>query len=165
MIAYRVMTQDLMDRVRIAADRAAAGNVRAMAFLTLVAARLSIHDAPKAEETITVAPTRQNERGQFVRGSGRRRRSRGGKIPSPPGTPPYTHGGRLPAAIGYAVEGDTAVIGTQYSKIGTGGEPHEDGGEYKGDDYPERRFMGPALDEMSPRFGPSFQGSIGEGVT
>ena len=145
MIGYRVMTQDLMDRVLVASERAAAGNVRAMAFLVMVTARLSIQDAPQSV-------TRR-------RGQNRRRRQR---IPSPVGTPPYTHGGRLPAAIGYAVERTTAVIGTQYSRIGTGGEPHEQGGDYMGDEYPLRSFMGPALAETEPKLGPSFAGSIGE---
>ena len=158
------MTQDLMDRVRVAAERAAAGNVRAMAFLVMVTARLSIKNAPPPTTTTTIAPTKRNARGHFVKGSGKKRRRRGQKVASPPGTPPFTHGGRLPSAIGYAVEGTTAVIGTQYSKIGTAGEPHENSGEYKGDVYPSRSFMGPALGETEPKFGPSFQGSIGSGV-
>lgn len=163
MIGYRVMTQDLMDRVRSAAERAAAGNVRAMAFLVMVTARLSIKNAPPPAITVTVAPTKRDKRGHFVKGSGRKRRRRGQKVASPAGTPPYTHGGRLPASIGYAADGSTAVIGTQYSRIGTGGEPHENEGEYKGDVYPLRAFMSPALAEVEPKFGPSFQGSIGSG--
>lgn len=90
--------------------------------------------------------------------------------PSPPGSPPHTHGGRkragkgkLPKAILYAVDkaaGD-AVIGPAKSKAGTVGQAHEFGGKYKGEQFAERPFMGPALDRQQTKFAASFAGSIG----
>ena len=161
MIGMTAKTQDMMERVAKAADRAAAGNVRAMAYLVMVTSKASIKKAPPPTVTVTAAPLKRNAKGQFKKGSGKRGRKVRRRIPSPRGTPPHTHTGLLPRAIGYAVEGSTAVIGTQYSMIGTGGEPHEEAGEYKGDVFPDRAFMGPALDKTSPLFGPKFQGSIG----
>lgn len=98
-----------------------------------------------------------------------------GDGPSLPGTPPHTHTqkltkkgkvrkGQLPRAIVYDndKESDTAVIGPRESVVGTSGEAHEFGGDYKGQDFPERPFMGPALDKNIDRFASSFAGSIGE---
>ena len=97
-----------------------------------------------------------------------------GDGPSAPGTPPHTHTrkvsksgkvskGQLPRAIVYDndKESDTAVIGPRESVVGTSGEAHEFGGDYKGQDFPERPFMGPALDKNIDRFASSFAGSIG----
>jgi len=71
--------------------------------------------------------------------------------------------GQLPRAIVYDndKESDTAVIGPRESVVGTSGEAHEFGGDYKGQDFPERPFMGPALDKNIDRFASSFAGSIG----
>lgn len=91
-------------------------------------------------------------------------------MPSPPGQPPHTHGGRnrkgkgkLPKSILFAVDksaGD-AVIGPARSKAGTVGQAHEFGGRYKGEQFAERPFMGPALDRQQTKFAASFAGSIG----
>lgn len=90
--------------------------------------------------------------------------------PSPPGQPPHTHGGRnrkgkgkLPKSILFAVDkaaGD-AVIGPARSKAGTVGQAHEFGGQYKGEQFTERPFMGPALDRQQAKFAASFAGTIG----
>ena len=76
---------------------------------------------------------------------------------SDPGTPPHTRRGLLREGILYAVEKDAAraVIGPTYERVGTSGSAHEFGGRYRGDNYPARPFMGPALEAIRPRL-PSF---------
>lgn len=96
--------------------------------------------------------------------------------PSLPGTPPHTHtrrrprtgkarqrAGSLPRAIAVAQDtsAQTAVIGPRYSMAGESGNAHEFGGEFKGHNYPERRFMGPALERNVNTFGGELAGSIG----
>lgn len=92
--------------------------------------------------------------------------------PSAPGTPPHTHTQRitkkgkvrkgvLPKAIVYASKRGEAVIGPRKSVVGLSAAAHEFGGEFKGEQYPERPFMGPALEENLTSFGNSFAGSIG----
>ena len=78
---------------------------------------------------------------------------------APPGQPPTTRRGLLRRAIRYAVAADrqSVVIGPAHSLVGTAGEPHEHGGRYKGDRYPRRPFMGPALEEASPLIGPMYK--------
>lgn len=81
--------------------------------------------------------------------------------PSTPGTPPHTHRRMfMRRAIRYAADRDGAVIGPQFSTVGTAGSPHEFGGSYKGGDYPKRPFMGPALNKNLANFAGSFAGSI-----
>jgi len=82
-----------------------------------------------------------------------RRSIRRRKGPSRPGTPPHTHTKRLPSAIVYAVDrpDQRAVIGPARSIAGTSGMPHEFGGRYKGQRYPRRPFMGPALEQVRDR--------------
>jgi hypothetical protein len=53
------------------------------------------------------------------------------------------------------------VIGPRESVVGDVGRAHEFGGEFRGEDYPERPFMTPALDETEEAFGSSFAGSLG----
>ena len=76
---------------------------------------------------------------------------------SDPGTPPHTRRGLLREGILYAVEKDAAraVIGPTFEMVGTSGSAHEFGGRYRGDNYPARPFMGPALEAIRPRL-PSF---------
>ena len=82
--------------------------------------------------------------------------------PSEPGSPPHTHRRIFfRRAIRYAVSPEGAVIGPRESIIGTSGQPHEFGGNYKGSTYPARPFMRPALEEAAPRFAGSWKGSIG----
>jgi hypothetical protein len=68
---------------------------------------------------------------------------------SPPGSPPHTRRGQLKRAIRYDVDKSAgiAVIGPRESMVGTSAEAAEFGGEYKGQQYPKRPFMGPALDK------------------
>lgn len=160
MIGMKVTTQDTTDRVKDAAERASAGNVRSTAFLVMTDAKKSIEKAPPSQEVATRAETRRNKRGQFLKGSGKRRRKKRRRIPSSAGSPPYTLRGKLPRAIQYAASGSTAIIGPAYSVVGTGGEPHEHGGEYRGADYDERPFMRPSLEQNLSRYAGSYEGTI-----
>lgn len=76
-----------------------------------------------------------------------------------PGQPPTTRRGLLRRAIRYQVAPDkmSVVVGPAYSIIGTAGQPHEHGGRYKGEKFPERPFMGPALQEALPMIGPRYR--------
>lgn len=79
--------------------------------------------------------------------------------PSSPGQPPATRRGLLRRAIRYQVADDrrSVVIGPAYSMVGTAGQAHEFGGRYRGDTFPKRPFMGPALDEAAPMIGPTYK--------
>lgn len=93
--------------------------------------------------------------------------------PSAPGTPPHTHTGgvtkkgkvrkgNLQRAIAFDANKESAVIGPRESVVGLAGRAHELGEEFRGDDYPERPFMGPALEQNLDRFAGEWAGSIGE---
>jgi hypothetical protein len=82
--------------------------------------------------------------------------------PSPPGDPPHTRRRLLPRAMRFAVDKQGAVIGPMASMAGQVGGTHEFGGQYKGEQYPERPFMFPALERGVPRFAGQWRGSIGE---
>lgn len=81
------------------------------------------------------------------------------------GSPPNTRKRNfIRRAIRFAVfeDGTGAVIGTMASMIGDAGGAHEQGGEYRGEEYPKREFMGPALDQGAPRLADNWRGTIGE---
>lgn len=85
--------------------------------------------------------------------------------PSPPGQPPHTRGrGRknLRSAVRYDATKTDAVVGPMQSVVGEIGAVHEFGETFRGTDYDERAFMGPALDEHIDRFALMWAGSIGE---
>ncbi len=84
--------------------------------------------------------------------------------PSEPGTPPHSRRGQLRRAIKFDVDkaSETAVIGPEASIVGEAGAAHEFGGEFRGQDYPERPFMEPALEANVDRFASEWAGSIGE---
>ncbi len=86
-----------------------------------------------------------------------------GKDASPPGRPPRTRRGRLPRAILYDVDKqrEEAVIGPAAHMAGTAGKPHEFGGKYRGGQYPERPFMGPALTAVADQIPRQFAGMLG----
>ena len=133
MIGVKVKTTDNFKRVEKAADKAA--------FTSFAHAAASI--AKDARSTIEKAPE---------------------GVPSAPGTPPHTHRGRyLSRAIKFAADKEGAVIGPMASIVGEElGPTHEFGQEREGVDFPERPFMGPALERAVPRFGGEWRGSIGE---
>lgn len=93
--------------------------------------------------------------------------------PSAPGEPPHTHTGgitkqgkvrkgNLQRAIAYDADQNSAVIGPRESVVGQAGRAHELGEEFHGDDYPERPYMGPALEHNEVRFASDWAGSLGE---
>ncbi|HJS06712.1 MAG TPA: hypothetical protein VJ809_03605 [Pirellulales bacterium] len=95
--------------------------------------------------------------------------------PSPSGKPPHTRlrvsrktGKVRPGQLQRAIVFDhdktnhVAVIGPRASVVGQSGKAHEFGGAYKGGDFPQRPFMGPALDQTADRFGDDFAGSLGQ---
>jgi hypothetical protein len=91
--------------------------------------------------------------------------------PSSPGRPPHTRlkiskkgkriTGALERAIVFDVTKESAVIGPRATIVGQSGSAHELGGEYKGQIFPERSFMVPALDKNTDRFQADWEGSIG----
>lgn len=83
------------------------------------------------------------------------------KGPSAPGSPPHTHRGNwLRRAIRYSADKEGAVIGPMHSIVSTSGSAHEFGGEYRGQDYPKRSFMEPAMEDNLDIFAGSWNGSI-----
>jgi hypothetical protein len=85
-----------------------------------------------------------------------------GKGPSRPGQPPHQHkGAPQRRAIWFDMDATSAVIGPRASIADQSLSPHEFGGHYKGQNYPERPTMLPALQEVAPRFAGKFAGSIG----
>lgn len=75
-----------------------------------------------------------------------RRRSKSGK-PAPLGKPPKSPTGDLKRAILFYVDRErtTAIVGPDAQQVGDVGAAHEFGGRYKGQHYPRRPFMSPAL--------------------
>lgn len=83
--------------------------------------------------------------------------------PSAPGSPPHTHKGTyLRRAVRYAADKEGAVIGPMASVVGEVGAVHEFGEVFKGSDFEERAFMGPALERALPRLAADWAGTIGE---
>jgi hypothetical protein len=83
---------------------------------------------------------------------------------SPAGTPPFYHinKGFVRKGIAFAASQETVVIGPTKSGYGESMSAHEHGGEYMGAKYPQRPFMGPAMDRNLYRFGSSWSGAIGQ---
>lgn len=81
---------------------------------------------------------------------------------SPAGTPPHSRSGQLQRALAYDVDPktETAVIGPRFSFVGVSAVPEEFGGEYKGAMYPERSFMGPALQGNINLLAEGFTGEV-----
>jgi len=92
-----------------------------------------------------------------------RRSIRRRKKASDEGTPPSTRRGQLKGALQYAVEKEeqTVVIGPSVEAVGTSGAAHEHGGTYKGQRYPKRPFMGPALEQIRDRLPKLWANSVG----
>lgn len=84
------------------------------------------------------------------------------KVASAPGAPPHTHAGKfLKRSIRFAASKRGAVIGPVASMVGRSGAAHELGGKYRGDEYPARPYMEPALEKAEPKFAGEWKGSIG----
>lgn len=79
-----------------------------------------------------------------------------------PGKPPRTRHGQLRRSIVYAVERHrgAVIIGPGFRGVGRSAQPHEFGGPYRGDRYPARPFMGPALEKTAPRLPKLWAGSV-----
>lgn len=82
--------------------------------------------------------------------------------PSPPGSPPHTRKRRLSRAIRYYADVHGAVIGPRASVAGDVGIAHEFGGSFRGQEFPERPFMKPALEANLDQFAGEFSGSISQ---
>jgi hypothetical protein len=91
-----------------------------------------------------------------------RRSIRRRQTASAPGTPPSTRAGRLREAVAYWVDRQrgVAVIGPRASVVGLAGQAHEFGGDYRGDHYPARPYMGPAAAANLGRFRDEFRGNL-----
>lgn len=87
---------------------------------------------------------------------------RRGKNASRPGQPPRTRDGQLRRSLRFSVSEEDAIIGPRYSFVGEAGAAHEFGGSFRGQQYPARPFMLPALQENLGRFASEWRGSIGE---
>ncbi len=85
--------------------------------------------------------------------------------PAAVGQPPHTKnaaGHNLRGAIRYDANKEDAVIGPIASFVGEAGRAHELGDEHRGQDFPERPFMLPALEKNLDRFAKDWKGSITE---
>ena len=84
------------------------------------------------------------------------------KKASPPGQPPRTRRGAMRRAIRYEVENSrqVAVIGPSAEVVGISGIAHEFGGSFRGDMYPDRPFMGPALERGQDKLADFWASSI-----
>jgi hypothetical protein len=151
MIGMSVKIEDRTKRVEKAADKAVFRNLQHAAASLRKDARSTIKRAPKEQRVGS-----KSRKGKKVR--------RARHAASPEGTPPFTQRGQLLNAIVFDVAPDksSAIVGPRYSVVGTSAEAHEFGGQYKGQEYPERPFMEPALERAESRFAGSFSGSIGE---
>lgn len=134
------------NKVKDAASRANFTNLTHAAAAIRLTARHSIKKAPKARG--------RDEKGRF--------KSAGRVQPSMPGTPPHTRKGQIKRAILYSVErkAGRALIGPSYEMMGASASAHEFGGRFRGQRYPRRAFMGPALQENLPRLPRFWAGSV-----
>ena len=82
--------------------------------------------------------------------------------PSRPGRPPHTRRGLARRAIMYSVDrkAQRAVIGPEASIIGDAMRAHEFGGDFRGQTYPQRPFMGPALERNVGLLPTGFAGEV-----
>lgn len=90
---------------------------------------------PRALERMSIEVV-QTARGLFIRSTD----------PSRAGSPPHSGTGKLPDSIDFAVGPDDSLIGTRFSHVGKVGAVHEFGGEFMGQRFDRREFMGPALE-------------------
>ena len=81
---------------------------------------------------------------------------------APPGAPPHTRRGQLKRAIRFAVEPaqQRVFIGPTYTLVGRSAAAHEFGGRYRGQRYPQRPLMGPALSSLRNRLARFWANSV-----
>jgi hypothetical protein len=91
-----------------------------------------------------------------------RRSIRRSKNPSRAGKPPHTRFGQLKRSLRYSVEKvrQRVLIGPTYGIVGRSATAHEFGGRYRGQRYPKRPLMGPALMKIKDRLPRMWAGSI-----
>lgn len=149
MIGATVRIEDRTKDIEKAVDAAAFKNLSIMSALTRSDAMLSIleRDGPSAPGT----PPHTHTHGVYKRGN-KRGRKKGDK-----------KAGVLPRSIVYRVDKRelSSVVGPSFRVAGTVGMAHEFGGLYKGQIFPERPFMKPALEHHLENFATSFKSSIG----
>jgi len=119
-------------------------------------------DAGKVEKAVRNASFRNlGHAGGAIRLTARRSIKKRRKA-SPPGQPPHTRRGQLRGAIVYAVEKDrqSVVVGPQHRDVGDVGLAHEFGGRFRGQTYPKRAFMGPALEKVKDRLPRKWANSV-----
>lgn len=119
----------------------------------------------RVEKSAEEATYRNIQHGLFSIGKRAKASIKKSKKPSAPGSPPTTRGrGRknLRGAIFTDANRESGIVGPRHSFVGDVGEAHEFGKERKGDQFPERSFMGLALAASTDRFAARWQGSIGE---
>jgi len=84
--------------------------------------------------------------------------------PSEPGRPPHTRKGQIRRAILFAVKEDhgllAALVGTSHDILGPAGRAHEFGGRFRGEVYPKRAFMRPALNVVANQLPDFFRHSL-----
>lgn len=81
------------------------------------------------------------------------------KTAAPAGSPPATRKGRLRKAIVFHVFRGLgrAIVGPTANIVGPAGGAHEHGGQFRGESYPARPFMGPALVKTNTQFAAFFR--------
>jgi hypothetical protein len=91
-----------------------------------------------------------------------KRSIRKSKKPSTPGSAPHTRQGQLKRAVVYAVEKSKqkVVIGPTHELVGPSAMAHEFGGRFRGEQYPKRPLMGPALEKNLDRLPRFWAGSV-----
>ena len=91
-----------------------------------------------------------------------RRSIRKRKRPSAPGSAPHTRQGQLRRAIAYSVEKqkERVVVGPEHAIVGPSAMAHEFGGDFRGEKYQRRPFMGPALKKIQDRLPRQWAGSV-----
>ncbi len=86
--------------------------------------------------------------------------------PSRRGQPPHTRRGKgnaqLKRSLRFAANKEGAIIGPRHSFVGESGAAHELGQTFRGQQFDERPFMGPALERAAKRMGSDWKGTIGE---
>lgn len=160
MIGFQFKLQMQQKAVTQAADKGAYKSFRHAAASVRKTGQTKILRRPKGDVSVTQKATKRDKQGRFLKGSGKKKRRRQG-VASPVGSPPYTRSGQLKRAIVFDANKEGAVIGPRRSVVGIAGALHEHGEKFKGQEFPQRPTMGPALSENLARFAGGFAGSIG----